>query len=120
MGKKNFRAMNRLVQMQADPVARDVNDASWGKLISMLRYKVERAGSKLIEVDPRHTSQTCPECGSVKAKTLSERVHRCPCGSVMDRDVAAAKVILLRAAEHGREPDNVGGYAVRSARKAAA
>ena len=36
----------------------------------------------------------CPECGSVKKKELSERIHSCECGCVLDRDVAAAKVIL--------------------------
>jgi len=78
-------------------LAKEVNDAAWGRLIAMLRYKAERAGGKLIEVDPRYTSQTCPDCGVIEKKTLSERVHRCPCGCVLDRDVAAAKVILHRA-----------------------
>ena len=101
-------------------LAKSVNDASWGKLIHMLGYKAAIAGSRLIEVDPRHTSQTCPECGEIKAKALSERVHSCPCGCVMDRDVAAAKVILLRAGIHAREALNVAGYGERAPRKAAA
>lgn len=78
-------------------LAKSVNDAAWGKLIQMLRYKVAKTGGELIEVDPRHTSQTCPSCFTVKKKGLSERVHSCPCGCVLDRDVAAAKVILHRA-----------------------
>lgn len=78
-------------------LARSVHDASWGTFIAMLRYKAERAGAHLIEVDPKYTSQTCPKCGAVKAKTLSERVHDCPCGCVLDRDVAAARVILHKA-----------------------
>lgn len=100
-------------------LARDVNDASWGRLISMLRYKAERAGSVLIEVDPRGTSQTCPDCGQIKAKELSERVHKCDCGCVMDRDVAAAKIIEMRAVR-GPLDANVGGYVMRSPRKAVA
>ena len=62
----------------------------------MLRYKVENTGTKLIEVDPRRTSQTCPDCGAIAAKLLSERWHACPCGASMPRDVAAARVILAR------------------------
>jgi putative transposase len=77
-------------------LAREVHDVAWGRLIGMLRYKAAKAGAQLIEVDPNYTSQTCPDCGIVKRKELSERVHRCPCGCVLDRDVAAAKVILLR------------------------
>ena len=83
--------------LAAGMLAREVNDVSWGRLIQMLRYKAAKADGELIEVDPRYTSQTCPECGVIKSKELAERVHRCPCGCVLDRDVAAARVILLRA-----------------------
>ena len=31
------------------------------------------------------------------AKTLVERMHRCECGCVLDRDVAAAMVVHFRA-----------------------
>lgn len=40
---------------------------------------------------------TCPQCGIVAKKELRHRVHSCPCGCVLNRDVAAAKVILQRA-----------------------
>jgi putative transposase len=78
-------------------LASEVHDVAWGRLIQMLRYKAARAGGVVIEVDPAYTSQTCPECGIIKRKDLSERMHECPCGCVLDRDVAAAKVILHRA-----------------------
>jgi putative transposase len=78
-------------------LAKQVHDASWGTFVSMIRYKAERAGCEVIEVDPRGTSQTCPECGTVAAKTLAERMHRCNCGCVLDRDVAAAMVVHFRA-----------------------
>jgi putative transposase len=78
-------------------LAKHVNDAAWGTLVSMLRYKAERAGCEFVEVDPRGTSQECPECGTVAKKTLAERIHRCECGCVLDRDVAAAKVVHRRA-----------------------
>ena len=78
-------------------LAKEVNDVAWGRLIKMLRYKAAKAGGVVIEVDPRFTSQICPECGAIEKKELSQRVHSCPCGCVLDRDVAAAKVILHRA-----------------------
>ena len=97
-------------------LAKEVHDASWGRLIGMLRYKAARAGGEVIEVDPRYTSQICPECGIIKKKELSERVHSCPCGCVLDRDVAAAKVILHRA---GNRPGahNVAECGKRAPRK---
>ena len=78
-------------------LAKHVNDASWAQLVSMLDYKAANAGSPVIKVDPRGTSQTCPECGQITAKTLAEREHRCDCGCVLDRDVAAAMVVHFRA-----------------------
>lgn len=78
-------------------LAKEVNDAAWAKLVSMLDYKAAKAGGRLVKVDPRGTSQTCPECGTIKAKQLSERTHRCDCGVVLDRDVAAAMVVHFRA-----------------------
>lgn len=78
-------------------LAKSVHDACWGQFVSMLRYKAESANAELIEVDPRGTSQTCPECGTVAKKTLAEREHRCDCGCRLDRDVAAAMVVHQRA-----------------------
>lgn len=100
-------------------LARDVNDAAWGQFISILESKAESAGSAVIKVDPRHTSQTCPECGIVEPKLLSQRLHRCVCGYEADRDVAAARVILNRAM-HGPARLNVAGNSERAPRKAAA
>lgn len=88
--------------------AREVHDVAWGRLIQMLRYKVAKTGGALVEVDPNYTSQTCPDCGVIKRKELSERTHRCPCGCVLDRDIAAAMVILSRA---GNRPGTLNALA---------
>jgi putative transposase len=91
-------------------LAKEVHDVAWGRLIGMLRYKAAKAGGAVIEVDPRYTSQICPDCGIIKRKELSERIHRCECGCVLDRDVAAAKVILLRV---GIDPGDHNAVATR-------
>src|SRR5262252_5346783 len=78
-------------------LAKHVHDAAWAQLTAMLDCKAASAGVELVKVDPRGTSQTCPECGIVAAKTLAECEHRCECGCVFDRDVAAAKVVHFRA-----------------------
>lgn len=77
-------------------LARSVSDASWTTLRNMLTYKAEGANRQIVAVDPKQTSQICPDCGQIARKTLSERIHRCDCGCVMDRDHAAALVILER------------------------
>jgi putative transposase len=78
-------------------LAKHVNDASWAQLVSMLDYEAAKAGGECIKVDPRGTSQECPECGQIAVKTLNERRHRCDCGADLDRDVAAAMVVHHRA-----------------------
>ena len=96
--------------------SQSVHDAAWAKLVSMLDYKAAKAGGRVIRVDPKHTSQICPECGVLKPKKLSQRIHKCECGCVMDRDVAAAKVILHRAVV-GPGQLNVTGYGERAGGK---
>lgn len=105
--------------LAAAALARDVNDAGWGGFLQILSDKAESAGRQVVKVDPRHTSKTCPMCGTVAPKTLSERIHDCACGYRADRDVAAAQVILHRAV-HGPGAVNVGGYVERSRGKVAA
>ena len=70
---------------------RSIHDASWGRFSSYLTYKAESAGTNVITVDPRNTTQMCSNCGSIVKKTISVRIHDCPqCGFVADRDYNAA------------------------------
>jgi putative transposase len=77
-------------------LTKSIAEASWRSFITILKHKVEYTGARVVEVNPRGTSQTCPECGALRPKELSERWHSCPCGASMHRDVAAARVILGR------------------------
>jgi putative transposase len=78
-------------------LAKSVHNAAWTQLVNNAIYKAAWAGGTVSLVDPRGTSQTCPQCGTVAAKTLAQREHRCDCGGVLDRDVAAARIVLQRA-----------------------
>ena len=70
---------------------RSIHSVAWGRFFSYLSYKAESAGTKLIKVNPKNTSQICSNCGHIVKKTLSDRVHECPnCGFVADRDYNAA------------------------------
>ena len=77
-------------------LARSVCDADWRSLNSKIAYKAESAGKLFVQVDARGTSQTCPTCGMVEAKPLSQRTHDCPCGYRDTRDHASSLVILDR------------------------
>jgi len=78
-------------------LAKSIHDAAWGQFLGVLTCKAEGAGKYAVAVDPRGTSQTCPACGTVAAKSLDQREHRCEsCGFTAHRDHAAAQVILGR------------------------
>jgi putative transposase len=79
---------------QKSALNRSIMDAAWGILIWQLTYKAEEAGKWIVPVNPRGTSQICSSCGRVVKKTLRERVHRCECGLVLDRDHNAGRNIL--------------------------
>jgi putative transposase len=75
---------------------RSIHDAGWGKLASLLTYKTESAGRIVVTVDPRHTSQTCGECGHVEAGNRVNQAAFCclACGHRAHADVNAARNIL--------------------------
>ena len=45
----------------------------------MLEYKVNLIGSKVIFVDPKYTSQTCPKCGHVERANRDKKTHTFKC-----------------------------------------
>jgi len=73
---------------------KSIADAGWGKYVEILTVKAERAGQKVIKVNPRGTSQHCSNCLNKVSKTLSDRWHSCnACGLEMDRDTNSAILI---------------------------
>src|SRR6266496_5434129 len=68
-------------------LAKSILDASWGAFLAILEEKAERAGHKVIRVNPRFTSQQCSTCGEIVQKSLSVRTHMCPfCGYVRSEE----------------------------------
>ena len=84
-------------------LARSIADAGWSTFIAMLDYKAAKAGSHVIRVDPRNTSQKCSGCGELVPKSLAVRTHSCPhCSLVIDRDWNAS-LNILAAVVSGRQ-----------------
>jgi putative transposase len=73
---------------------KSILDAGWSAFIQTVVVKAASAGRTVVFVNPSKTSQTCPNCGTIRKKTLDERWHSCACGCELDRDTASAKVIL--------------------------
>lgn len=88
--KLNIKSMLEAKGFEVDK--NNITDASWGSFATKLKYKAERAGRLVIEVNPRNTSKTCSKCGKVKEKlSLKDRIYHCEaCGFTLDRDHNAA------------------------------
>lgn len=71
-------------------LSKSVYDAGWGQFLKILKVKAESAGLSVIPVNPKNTTQSCSNCGKIVPKTLSERIHKCDCGCILDRDHNAA------------------------------
>ncbi len=102
---------------------RSIREQQWGAFTYQLTYKAESAGGSVVKVNPRNTSKTCSECGSVhESLTLKDRVFECQsCGMVLHRDLNAALNIRELGSSGGNVPDMrpdvevIGGVACRAA-----
>ena len=85
--------------MQNHKLARAVSDASFSEFRRELEYKAKWYGKTVVVIDTFFpSSQLCHCCGyrNGKTKNLSVRRWTCPeCGAEHDRDVNAAKNILV-------------------------
>lgn len=88
-------------------MAKSVLDAGWTTFREMLRYKALRHGASFEVADERFSTQACSACGSIGGPKgiagLGIRQWHCSdCGSLHDRDVNAARNLLLRAGAERR------------------
>jgi IS605 OrfB family transposase len=100
-------------QLAQTRLAKAVLDAGWGMLKAQLQYKGEHAGRCVTIVSETYTTRACSSCGSLSGpgglRQLAVRRWGCPaCGAEHDRDVNAARNILIaglrcRASVSGNE-----------------
>ena len=101
--------------MNDSKLARNISDVSWSKFVSMLIYKADWYGRKVVKVPSTYpSSQLCSICGYKNSitKNLTIRKWTCPkCGTIHDRDINAAKNILCKGIEiltkDGTHPDSL-------------
>ena len=66
-------------------------DNGYGLFLSMLEYKLADRGRHFVKVDKWYpSSQLCSCCGRQKKLTLADRIYRCDCGLMINRDYNAA------------------------------
>jgi putative transposase len=81
-------------------LAKAISRSGWAEFRALLAYKAERDGRTLAVVDRWYpSSKTCSACGHLLGTlSLSTRAWTCPgCGTRHDRDINAAKNIMIAA-----------------------
>ena len=76
---------------------RSIHDSAPAKLIQMITYKAEEAGTWFGQAETKivKPTQRCHKCGALVPKELDERWHTCPeCYLHCDRDANAAQTLL--------------------------
>ena len=100
---------------QNNKLARNITDASWSRLVSMLIYKANWYGRTIVKVPNNYpSSQLCSICEYQNSITKSLNIRKwvCPeCGSIHDRDINAARNILSKGikilTKDGTHPDSL-------------
>ena len=88
---------------QKSGLNRSILDKGWTQILTLLAYKADQAGARVIRVRPHGTSQTCHRCGSTaEGQRENQAVFRCAgpaCGWTGNADTNAAIVIKHRGQE---------------------
>ena len=82
-------------------LSKAIANQGFAQFVSKLKYKCYLNGIELRQVDRFYpSSKTCCLCGQIKSDLkLSDRVYRCDCGNIIDRDYNAS-INLKNAREY--------------------
>jgi len=86
-------------------LSKHVSDVSWSEYFNQLEYKSDWYGNSFLRIDPKYTSQTCNDCGSIDKKSrVSQSRYVCTsCGVESNADINASKNILSKGIALSRE-----------------
>ena len=101
-----FEDLNVEGMRQNHRLAYSISDVRWSQLVNFIQYKCQWYGKEFRQVDRFYaSSKICSECGTYHkdiVDSLSVREWICPdCGARHDRDINAAKNILIKALSVG-------------------
>lgn len=67
---------------------------SYGELLTLLTYKAENIGKRVVQVNPSYTSQKCSKCGHIDRNNRKGLRFKCKqCGFELNADLNAARNI---------------------------
>ncbi|WP_338602764.1 transposase [Sulfolobus tengchongensis] len=80
----------------SNSLSRKLSRSVWRKLVSVLKYKASFYGCKVVEVNPRFTSRSCPRCGWVNSRMVGKTFRCGKCGFTLDRQFNASLNIFKK------------------------
>ena len=109
---ENLTDIRTRVKQRGTIQRRRLHSWSFAQLRMFLTYKAESVGCRVVGVDPRHTSQTCSQCGvQDKRSRVSQAIFRCrSCGFELNADLNGARNIAAKHVQSGRPA--LGGLSV--------
>lgn len=87
-------SVKEMAEKSSAGMSKSIQDAGWAGFLTILGAKAEEAARRFVKVPAQGTSSTCSGCGKYRKKELSERMHSCECGLLLDRDLNASLNIL--------------------------
>ncbi|HLZ27461.1 MAG TPA: transposase [Chloroflexota bacterium] len=101
---ENLTDIRTRVRQRGSSQRRRLHAWSFAQLRSFVTYKANSAGSRVVAIDPRHTSQTCSRCRvRDKRSRVSQAIFRCrSCGFELNADLNAARNIAVKHVQNGR------------------
>jgi len=87
---------NKKKTKQQKGLNRSTQGIGISRFVGFLTYKAELIGKKIIKIDEKYTTKECHICGKRHNMTLGNRIMKCDCGNVIDRDRNSAINIMKR------------------------
>lgn len=86
-------------------LSKHILDCGWGLFKTLLEYK-----TTVVKINPKYTSQTCFECGTVDSKSRISQSEFCctSCGHISNADINAALNIKSKGVALFREREPIG------------
>lgn len=75
----NFKTESADKLSKYNPNKKNISNWSYYDFEQKLKYKAEIAGSTVIKVNPKYTSQRCPVCGCIEKDNRDKRLHQFHC-----------------------------------------
>jgi putative transposase len=92
---ENLVEIRSSTRQRSKPQKRAVHQWSFNRLRDVLTYQAEAHGCRVVEVDPRHTSQRCSSCGHIHPSNRhSQSRFKCrSCGFELNADLNGGRNI---------------------------